>query len=237
MATLISSLITNVRTTPLIEPTANFWSDAELLDHAVNGIRDLWKAILDLNEGHFVTIDETNVSMAASSNTLTGVPADVFRVELIELRDQTSASSIQDLTFEPRAINHPDFTGARSLGTVDPGGTTVYFSVFGAGVPVGTPSIEVAPKINTAALLRLVYTAGIGTLTAGSTNPIPGESDHAIQAWIVAHARAKEREDRSPDPEWMAIYATDKAKILTALTPRQTQEPEVAEAMFEAYWG
>src|SRR4051812_13237299 len=103
MATLISSLISNVRTTPLIEPVANFWTDAELLDHAVNGIKDLWKAILDLNEGHFVTIDETNVSMAASSNVLTGVPADVFRVELIELRDQTSASSVQDVTFEPRA--------------------------------------------------------------------------------------------------------------------------------------
>lgn len=236
MATAISTLITNVRTSPLIEPTASFWTDAELLNHAINGIKDLWKAILDLNKGHFVTIDETNVSMAASSNTLTGVPTDVFRVELIEVRDQTSDNTVQDMTFEPRAINHPDFTGARSLGTVDPAGQTIFFSVFGAGVPVGAPSIEVAPKINAAVNLRLIYTAGIGTLTAGSNNPIPGESDHAVEAWVIAHARAKEREDRSPDPEWMAVYATDKQKILSALTPRQTQEPEVAEAMFEAYW-
>jgi hypothetical protein len=93
MATLISSIITNARTT-LVEPSASYWSDAELLVHAISGIKNLWKQIIDLNEGHFLTIDETNVSLAASSNNvLTGVPTDVFRVELIELLDQTSTNS------------------------------------------------------------------------------------------------------------------------------------------------
>lgn len=236
MATPISTLITNARTT-LVEPVASYWTDAELLVHAISGIKDLWKSIIDLNQGHFQTIDETNVSMAASSNVLTGVPSDVFRVELIELLDQTSASSIFGVDFQPRPINHADFSGARSLGTVDPSGRTIFFCLFGAGSPVAAPSIEVAPKVSTALSLRFIYTPTIGTLTAVSTNPIPGDSDHAIEAWIIAHARAKEREDRSPDPEWLGMYAADKTHILTALTPRQTMEPGIADAIFEAYWG
>ena len=234
MATTLSTIITNARTV-LLESSANFWTDAELLVYATDGVRDLWKAVLNLDEGHFTTIDETNVSMAASTNTLTGVPSDVFRVELIEVRDQTTANSVQNMTFEPRAVNHPDFSGSRSLGSVDPSGRTIYYSVLAAGSPVAAPTILVSPKINTAVLLRFVYTAGLATLTSGSNNPIPGESDHAIMAWIIAFARSKERADASPDPEWMAIYAADKAHILGALEPRQTQEPEVVEAMFESY--
>ncbi len=141
------------------------------------------------------------------------------------------------MTFEPRALNHPDFSGARSLGAVDPSGRTIYYAVLGAGSPIAAPTIEIAPKVTTAVLLRLTYTAGLAALTASSNNPIPGESDHALMAWIIAHARAKERADRSPDPEWLAMYAADKAHILSSLTPRQVQEPEVAEAFFESYWG
>lgn len=235
MATLLSTVITNARYT-LNEPTAKFWSDAELLVHAIDGVKDLWKAIIDLGEGHFLTIDETNVSMAADSNTLTGVPADLFRVELLEVRDLTTANAVQNMTFEPRAVQHPDFTASRGLGSVYPSGRTIYFNVYNAGSPVGTPSILVAPKITSAVLLRLVYTPTIPALTAASNNPIPGDSDHALQAWIIAHAKAKERPDNSPDPEWMAVYASDKQHLLTALTPRQTQEPETAEALFESYW-
>ncbi len=236
MATLLSTIITNARV-KLLETSAVFWTDAELLVDAIDGVRDLWKAVLALDEGHFFTQDVTNVSLAASTSTLTGVPADLFRVELIEPRDLTSTAAVQDLTFEPRALNHPDFSGARSLGSVDPNGRIIYFAVLGAGSPIAAPTIEIAPKISAAVNLRLTYTAGLAALTASSNNPIPGESDHALMAWIIAHARAKERDDRSPDPEWLAMYAADKAHILGALTPRQTQEPEVAEAFFEAYWG
>jgi hypothetical protein len=220
----------------LVEATAAYWTDAELLIHAISGIKDLWKAVIDLNQGHFVTQDVTNVSLAASTQTLTGVPTDVFRVEVIEPRDLTTTNTARNVTFAPRSINHADFTGARSLGTVDPSGREIYFAVLGAGSPTAAPTIEIAPKISTALLLRLSYTAVIGALTAASTNPIPGESDHALEAWIIAYARAKEREDRSPDPEWIAIYASEKKNLLTALTPRQTVEPDVVEALFESYW-
>lgn len=235
MATTISTLLSTVRL-HLNETTASFWTDAELLTHATDGIKDLWKAIIDLHQGHFLTIDESNVSLAANSNVVTGVPADVFRVELIEVRDLTATNSVQNLTFEYRPINHPDISAARGLGAVAPSGQTLYFTPFNAGAPVGTPSIEVAPQLTAAVNLRLVYTPVLGTLTTGSANPIPGESDHAVVCWTVAHAKAKEAEGGRPDGEWLGLYATDKMRLLTALTPRQTQDPQVVEALFTSYW-
>ena len=73
-------------------------------------------------------------------------------------------------------------------------------------------------------------------MTSASNNPIPGESDNAVVAWTVAYARAKEREDRSPDPNWLAVYATEKQHLLQSLGLRQLQEPEFADAMFMSYW-
>jgi len=55
-------------------------------------------------------------------------------------------------------------------------------------------------------------------------------------AWTVAFARAKESEDRSPDPNWLSVYATEKAHLLGSLGLRQLQEPEFAQAMFSEFW-
>lgn len=235
MATLISTLVTRARK-PLLEATARFWTDADLLVHAVDGINDLWGAILDLHQEHFNTIDETNVSLAANATSLTGVPSDVFRIGGIYPRDLTTSGAARNLTFEPRDFNHADFIGARSLSPQDPNGQTVYYCLNGAGAPVSAPTIRIAPKLNAAVDLTLVYVPTFGALTASDNNPIPGESNKAIVAWIVAYARADEREDRSPDPEWLAIYGTEKKNLLQRLTPRQTQEPDVVEGFFEPYW-
>lgn len=234
MASLLSALITQARYT-LDESTATFWSDAELLAYATDGIKDLWRGVLDLNQGHFVVVDDTNVSLASGATSLTGVPSDVFRIESLEVRDLTSTNAIQDLSFEPRRINDADFQSARSLSAVDASGRVVYYVILNAGAPVGAPTILTAPPLNAAVDLRLVYTQSIGALTTASNNPIPGDSDHAVVSWIVAHALAKEREDRRPHPDWIAMYASDKKNLLTALTPRQVQEPEVADALFEPY--
>jgi hypothetical protein len=92
--------------------------------------------------------------------------------------------------------------------------------------------------LSSALNLRVAY---IPTLTStdmetGDANPIPGEADNAVYAWIIAFARAKERDDRSPDPNWLAVYATEKQAILTVCDPRQEQEPKYVEGMFEEYW-
>jgi hypothetical protein len=39
-----------------------------------------------------------------------------------------------------------------------------------------------------------------------------------------------------PDAGWLEKFTQEKAKIITAITPRQTQEPQLVEAMFEPYW-
>lgn len=237
MATLLSTIRDKARKT-LLETSASFWTDAELLEHEVDGVKDLYKGVIDLHQEHFQTIDATNVSMAASTATLTGVPADVLRVLLIEPRVLTEGTSGSHLTFLPRDYNSPEFQAARAETDVSPDSPrVVYYSISQAGAPVGAPTIHVAPLLSSALLLRLVYIPTIGTLTAASNNPIPGESDNALYAWTIAFARAKERDDRSPDPNWLAVYATEKQAVLTALTPRQEQEPEYVRGMFGDYWG
>lgn len=236
MATLISSIRSQARL-HLLETTADFWTEAELLDIILKGVYDLWGAIIDLHQEHFLTIDTTSVSMAANTTTLTGVPTNTFRVHIIEPKDTTSASDGRQVVFLPRDYNSPEFIYARSISAQDPSGALViYYTLINAGHPVAAPSVVVGPQVSSALSLRFVYVPGVGTLTAASDNPIPGESDQALIAWTTAFARAKEREDRSPDPEWLAIYATEKQNILTRLTPRQTQEPDVVRGFFEDLW-
>ena len=232
MATLISAIITNARK-DLRETTANFWTDAELLVHALSGINDLWRAVVDLHQEHFLTVDDTNVSLAANTATLGGIPSNCFRIVSIEARDLSSSSAALGLEFVPRDWNHPDMVTARRQAAVDPQHQTIHYTVTGQGPPVGTLSVRVAPKLTSAANLTLAYIPTHGAAASSDNNPIPGESDKAIQAWIVAHARAKEREDGSPDPDMLAIYKNEKDNIKVVLTPRQEQELETVEGMFE----
>lgn len=230
MATALTSIVTNARV-HLIEASASFWSDAELLQHAQFACQDLWKAIIDLYQDYFLTIDETNVSQAASTSTLTGVPADLFRVKAIEPRTLDLNTNV---IYRPLDLTHPDFMRARAETTVGGAGQIIYYDIVSTGAPAGTPTIYVAPQLSAALLLRLIY---IPTLSTSLTNnPIPGHSDNAVMAWVIAYARAKEREDRAPDSEWLAIYGTDKQNLLTSLTPRQEDEPDYAEGLFEDSW-
>jgi len=213
------------------------WTDAELLEIGIRGARDMWRAILDLHQGHFSTIDETNVSLAASTSTLTGVPADTYRILLIEPRDTTSSGSSRDIAFVPRKYSSPEFIAARSMANVDPSsGQIIFYDVMNVGTPVGTPSVVIAPKLTSTMTLRFVYAPTLAAITATTdNNPIPGESDHAIIAWIVAFAAAKEN-SRVPDANWLAVYSTEKQSLLVGLTPRQEQEPKYVEGMFDSDW-
>lgn len=233
MATTIQTIV-DIARRHLLEGSASFWSDAELVALANRGIRDLWRSINDNYQDYFHTVDATNVSMAASTATLSGVPSDVGIVRGLEPRDLTTYPTLH---FRPKNYTHPDFMAARSLAAQNPSlGGTVWWSVSGAGGPVAAPTIYVAPLLSVAVPLRLIYVPTITEKVIADNNPIPGESDNALVAWIIAYARAKEREDRSPDPGWIAVYSTEKQSILTALTPRQTDEEDIAEALFEGYW-
>ena len=237
MPTLLTSLVAQARLTLLEEsfdtgtPSTSFWSDQELLDILDLGVKDLWGAILDVHGEHYMTVDTLNVTLPAGTSQLAGVPADVFRVLLIEPRDTTSNGQHTSVQFVPRKYNSLEFRAARSQVAIDPqGGSVIFYTVSGVGSPVAAPVIYTAPPVSATMKIRLVYCPTI--TTAGGMNPIPGESDNALKSWCVAWARAKEREDRSPDPNWLATYATEKGNLLTRITPRQEQEPDVVEDLF-----
>jgi hypothetical protein len=235
MATALSAIETVVRR-DLKETTAGFWTQAELLQHFNDGIKNLWGAIIDLYEEHYITVDEENVSLAADTATLTGVPTDTFRVHLIEPRDTTSAGTAPNTLFVPKDYNHPDFANARAMTATDPGsGLKIFYHVTGAGAPVGAPTIRIAPQISSALNLRFVYVPAVATKAIGDDNPIPGESDKALHAYCMAFALSKEQEDKMPHPGWLQIYKTEKDALLVRLTPRQTQEERVVDDMWAAY--
>ena len=105
----------------------------------------------------------------------------------------------------------------------------------GVGYPVGTPTVQVAPKISSALNLRFVYVPGIPVKVIGDDNPIPGQSDKALHAYCMAFALAKEQEDKMPHPGWLQVYKTEKDSMLQRLTPRQTQDVLIVEDLFGAY--
>jgi hypothetical protein len=236
MASLFSDLLSSVRF-KLVESTAKFWTDAELYDIMFQGARDLWRSVVDLKQEHYLTIDVTNVSMAANSTSLTGVPADVHKIYMIEPRDLTINGANHGLSFKPLEYNSDLFQMARASQAMDPGNGVIYYAIMSQGAPVGAPTIKVAPQVTSAVDLAFSYCPVLGTLTSASNVPVPGEANNAIVSWTVAFARAKEREDRSPDPAWLSIYATDKQSLLQGLGLREYQDPLYTEAIWESYWG
>ena len=215
--------------------TDKFWSDDELFGYAKNGTTDLWKAIIDLHHEHFLTLNSTDVSLPSGVNQLAGVPTDTFRVYLIEPTNPNTTAC----QFVPRAVNNRDFVSARWQGLQAPvtpsRGVIIYYCLTGVGAPNNAPVILTAPATSSAMALNFWYVPILGVAQyalATATNPIPGESDQALIAWIIAYMRGKEREDRSPDPAWLSVYATEKGNLLTSLTPRQEQEAEHVESIF-----
>jgi hypothetical protein len=233
MATTIGQLETLARLR-LNEPVARFWSQNELTEIIASAIRDLWRDIADLKAEHFMTV--ASVTLAANSSTMTGVPSDLHKVILIEPSDTSQDSSNVGLTFKPAEYQSDEFIGARSKDPVDPNNEKIFYCITQAGTPVGAPTIRVAPQVTADVTVSLAYVPSVGTLTSSSNNPIPGESDNAIVAWTVAFARAKERDDLGPDPNWMAVYATEKAHLLQSLGLRQYQEEAYVPAIFGDYW-
>lgn len=236
-----TGLVGDSSTAPISNTTglnSPFWSSEELIDIANKGIKDLWGALIDLHQEHYQTMDITNVSLSADTDTLSGVPTDVFRVLMIEPTDLSPQGAYRGLEFVPRDYNHPDFISARTMGSVSYSYNVIYYTVSQAGAPVGAPTIRIAPKLSGAVPaggIRLVYIPTVADVASSGNNPVPGESDNAVIAWIIAYAKAKQREDGAPDPGWLAIYATEKQNIITRSTPRQEQEPEYVEPMFGGY--
>ncbi len=238
MATQISEIEVQVRE-KLEELSPRHWTSPELTKIIVNGIKDLWRSIVDLKGEHYLVVNTTDVTLQANSESLQGVPRDVHKIYLIEPADITtdSQSSGRFLVFRPIDYNHQYFIGARSMDAVDATSSqTIFYSITGLGGPAQAPTIYVAPAINASVALRFSYVPTLPPLDSSSVVPIPGEADNALIAWCVAYARAKETEDRAPDAAWLSIYSNEKQNLLQSLGLRQYQEEQVANAFFEYYW-
>lgn len=239
MTTKVSETITQVRAF-LCETSPRFWSDAELQDHYRRGVNDLWGAILDLHGDHYLkVVEDGSVLLRSGLTSISGVPEDCFRIQLIEPLDISESGSARSVMFVPKKYKSDEFAGARTMGTVDvtnASGRIIYYHLSGVGPPIDKPTVLIAPKISSTLPLRLAYNPTL-KFDPNGPNPVPGESDNALYAWTIAYARAKEREDRSPDANWIQIYATEKQLMLTRLTPRQEQEPEVVDDLFQGFGG
>src|SRR6266853_270918 len=237
--TTVGSILTQARR-QLIELAPKFWSpgettatDSELTDIFWLGAYDLWGAILDLHAAHFYIVNTTDVSLQPGMSQLTGVPDNCFRVQLIEPVNTTSTGAFGSTIFTPRKYNSADFSYARQQSQTNLGASNwgqIFYDVSNVGPPIGPPVILTAPPVATAIPLRFVYNP---SLTRGDQNPIPGMSDNALKAWVISYARAKETKERIPDAGWLSVYATEKQQILTRMTPRQEQEPEIVEDFFQ----
>lgn len=244
-ATPISTILTGVRN-QLVEPVARFWSDAELKEIMRLGAIDLWGAILDLHQDHYFKVaagGPDDPVLRANDTQISNVPEDCFRVLLIEPKNTSSSVTGYQIIFTPKKYKDSDFAVARALSAMDPSsvyGREIFYDIVGVGSPLAPPQILTAPLISSDLHLRIVYNPTLAWDATG-TNPVPGESDNALKAWTIAFALAKEgpQGQRVPDPGWLGVYATEKQTILTRLTPREEQEPEVVEDMFQGfgnYW-
>lgn len=241
MATKISTVITMVRG-QLREATARFWQDQDLIDIMRLGAIDLWGAILDLHQDHYFTVNDKDVYLRANATQLSGIPPDCFRITLLEPRDTTVDGTGHQVLFVPRKYNHPDFIIARTLAAADPDALPsrqIYYQITGEGSPIAPPVVRTAPMLSADLPVRICYNQTLAWEAGQSPQdgivPIPGDVDNALKAWTIAYARAWETDDKQPDPGWLGVYATEKQTALTRLTPREEQEPEVVEDLFQGY--
>ena len=236
MSTIVKDLIPVVRDR-LIEPQPNFWGDDELIKIMAAGIRDLWRDVVDLKQEHYLTVDNTNVTLPSASSTLSGVPTDVHKIYLLEPRDLSTSSVNYGLSFTPLEYNDTTFMRARACDPVDPCNAQIYYAIQGQGAPVNAPTIRVAPQVNSTVNISFCYVPTLGTITAETIIPIPGEADNALIAWTAAFACGKEASGgRGPDQGWLQVYSTEKQHLLQSLGLREYQEPTYVTANFQEYW-
>lgn len=220
----------------LEELKPSFWTSDELIGIINRGIKDLWRATVDLKQEHYLKINTNDVKYPADTDQMVGLPNDVHKVYLVEALNNGDNDANRGLVFTPKDYNHDDFRSARTLSSVDPTNEQIYYAITSQGGPVGQPIIYCAPQVTSEVSIRFCYVPTLGLLASSDIVPIPGESDNALIAWTLAFARAKERENKAPDESQLAVYSTEKQQILQSLGLRQYQEPQYVEAVFASYW-
>ena len=58
---------------------------------------------------------------------------------------------------------------------------------------------------------------------------LPAYPEQALMSYVVAYARARDRDDHAPDTTWAALYRTEKDNILAALAGRDEVGPRAVD--------
>jgi hypothetical protein len=236
------SIIDNARV-HLNDPNKTFWSDAELLVHLNAGAKDCWRHVQNLLQDYFFQIiEDGTVTQDVNATTLTIATSPTPKIYKIQGIEPVTQANYPALNYFPRKYMHPDMVRARTADAVDPGSCgPAYYAIAGRGNDA-LPTIYVAPKFTAQVPIRLVFTPGIGTLLIGDANPIPGESDQALENFIVAYAKPKETDEDgagqnpgTPDAGWLAMYKAERDSMCVSLDPRQEDQPDVAEGVHENF--
>lgn len=235
MPSSISDIEARVRI-KLLELTPRFWTSEELVSDINAGIKDLWRSTVDLKQEHYLNVDNDHVVLPANATEMIGIPDDVHKVYLVEPVDLSENGSNVGLTFRDLDYNHRFFQQARAMAAVQPQNTTIYYTITGQGGPVSAVRVRCAPKLTSPVKISFSYCPVLQFLTGDDAVPIPGEADTAIINWAIAYSRAKEREDRAPDPMWLSAYSAEKQNLLESLGLRNYSEPKYTDALYEDYW-
>ena len=224
MAFVGSDLLAKVRD-HIDEPSANYWSNAELYRKIDSAHRALWAKIISLRKDYFkssftFTTTAGTYSYAAGSG---GVPTDIWRI----LSMRTTTSGRQDLMW--------DAGNPTSRGFIDGLNSEVpVYNPFSMKYALRSQNeLWVSPLPQESVSAQVDYIPRPTAISAaGSTFLVPDEFMNWVEYMATADALNK---GPVGDPaSWLAKAGAAWREIAEALdTPRVDQGADVVEGMFE----
>lgn len=228
MAQTLLQVRTSVRA-HIDEPTANYWTDAELNGLIDSRQRSLWRKILALKKDYWLT----TATLTVSSGTFTytggdgsGMPTDIWRVESI----RTLTSGYQGLLWTPADANSDIFLAG--LNTDFP--VSSPYQILYAMRNITTLAISPIPQQAMSALINYIQQP---TVMSSDTDTflIPDTFVDYVEYGAAADALSKGPVGDSVG--WAQKAGESWKEIMEALdTPRSSQGPDLVQDFGTGGW-
>lgn len=222
MALTLATVRSKVRA-HIDEPSANYWTDAELNGYISDRQLDLWRKILQIRKDYFLS--NFNLSLVANQFSYTvadGIPADIWRIETI----RTTTSGKQNMVWNPGNPTSQAFIDGLNSDTPTFNPFQIYYALR------NLTTLWVSPLPQSALTARVDYIQLPTAVSADSdTFLLPDPFLPYIQYMAASDALAKGPVGDGPAWESRADKAWN--DIMLALdTPRSEQGPDVVEGAF-----
>lgn len=223
MARTLLEMRTAIRDS-LEEAAAGYWSDAELTRRVVRAQNDLWRRIMQIRKGFFISATAGTISIVSGTDKYT-LAANFYRMKSIRI---TTAGQ-QGITFRWQDSSSAEFINGRrsDLSIATP--AEFLFDI------LGQKTIYLSPTPRTTLTASYEYYTTPTEVSADGDNfGVLDQFTDFIEFKATAHALAK-----GPLPGrdfWRA--EAEKAWqdiILTMDTQKQDQSPDLVESMFEGF--